>query len=65
MTTDPKRSKPTMLYFRGHMVGTARKSAFAHLTFYDFHNLTSGPFSPITGSLFGSLTFGIVSSALR
>ncbi len=30
-----------------------------------FHSLASGPFSPSTGSLFGSLTFGIVSSALR
>lgn len=28
-----------------------------------FHSLTSGPFSPITGSVFGSLTAGMVFSA--
>ena len=30
---------------------------------YDFHNLTSGPSLPITGSVFGSATIGIVFSA--
>jgi hypothetical protein len=29
-----------------------------------FHNFTSGPFAPSTGSVVGSLTFGIVSNAL-
>ena len=32
-------------------------------TFYFFHNLTSGPSAPNTGSVCGSLTCGIVLSA--
>jgi hypothetical protein len=34
-------------------------------SFDRFHNFTSGPSSPSTGSVFGSLTAGIVFSALR
>jgi hypothetical protein len=30
-----------------------------------FHSLTSGPFSPRTGSVFGSFTAGIVFNAFR
>ena len=39
-----------------------RREERALLT-YDFHNLTSGPSAPITGSVFGNLNAGIVFSA--
>jgi hypothetical protein len=42
--------------------GTCKEGGLAEPP-YDFHNFTSGPFSPITGSLLGIATFGIVFSA--
>jgi hypothetical protein len=46
-----------------HWWAQRRECAFAYPTAYGFHSRVSGPASPITGSVFGSGTSGMVFSA--
>jgi hypothetical protein len=51
-------------WFRAILLGFLAISHRVATRQWRFHNLTSGPSAPITGSVFGSFTSGIVVNAL-